>query len=98
MQIELNLLVEIVFVALLVKLVVGQWYPPVQKSVQALFVCGIGSATGWFLNPTREGFIVGLIASAFAFYGKELVDAFQTVYSDLNNSGILPTINNKKTK
>ena len=50
MQIELNLLFEIVFVALLVKLVVGQWYPPVQKSIQAIFVCGIGSAAGWFLN------------------------------------------------
>ena len=53
MQIELNLLFEVVFVALLVKLVVGQWYPPVQKSLQALLVCGVGSGTGWFLNPTK---------------------------------------------
>ena len=88
MQIELNLLFEVVFVALLVKLVIGQWYPPVQKSVQAIFVCTIGSATGWFLNPTREGFILGLVASAFAFYGKELVDAFHTVYDDKRVVGI----------
>ena len=67
MQLELNLLFEVVFVALLVKLVIGQWYPPVQKSLQAILVCGIGSGTGWFLNPTREGFILGLVASAFAF-------------------------------
>ena len=71
--------------ALLAKLVIGQWYPPVQKSSQALFVCGIGSATGWFLNPTREGFVLGLVASAFAFYGKELGDAFQTVYSGVQD-------------
>lgn len=88
MQIEVNLLLEVIFVALLVKLVVGQWYPPVQKSVQALFVCTIGSTTGWFLNPSREGFILGLVASAFAFYGKELVDAFHTVYSDIQSVGI----------
>ena len=90
MIIEVNLLFEVVFVALLVKLVVGQWYPPVQKSVQAIFVCSIGSATGWFLNPTREGFIVGLVASAFAFYGKELVNAFHNVYSDMQDVGIRP--------
>ena len=90
MQIELNLLFEVVFVSLLVKLVIGQWYPPVQKSVQALLVCGVGSGTGWFLNPTREGFILGLVASAFAFYGKELVDAFHTVYNDMEKVGIKP--------
>ena len=90
MQIEINLLLEVVFVALLVKLVVGQWYPPVQKSIQAIFVCAIGSGTGWFLNPTREGFVVGLVASAFAFYGKELTDAFKTVYSDIQEIGIKP--------
>ena len=91
MQIELNLLFEVVFVSLLVKLVIGQWYPPVQKSVQALFVCLIGSMTGWFLNPTREGFILGLVASSIAFYGRELVDAFHTVYSDIEEIGIKPS-------
>ena len=90
MQLELNLLFEVVFVALLVKLVVGQWYPPVQKSLQAILVCSVGSATGWFLNPTREGFILGLVASAFAFYGKELVDAFYTAYNDMEKVGIKP--------
>ena len=96
MQIELNLLFEIVFVALLVKLVVGQWYPPVQKSIQAIFVCGIGSAAGWFLNPTREGFILGLVASAFAFYGRELTDGFLTIYDDLGSLGINSRFNKKK--
>lgn len=96
MQIELNLLFEIVFVALLVKLVVGQWYPPVQKSLQAIFVCAIGSATGWFLNPTREGFILGLIASAFAFYGRELTDGFLTIYDELGDLGINSKLTKKK--
>ena len=91
MQIELNLLFEVVFVSLLLKLIVGQWYPPIQKSLQAIFVVVIGSIIGWFLNPTREGFVVGLIASAFAFYGRELVDAFHTVYSDIQEVGIKPT-------
>lgn len=88
MQIELNLLFEVVFVALFVKLVVGQWYPPVQKSIQALLVCFFGSLTGWFLNPTREGFILGVISSAFSFYGKELVESFTSVYNDVQSSSI----------
>ena len=96
MQIELNLLIEIIFVSLLVKLVVGQWYPPVQKSVQAILVCAIGSATGWFLNPTREGFILGLVASAFAFYGRELTDGFLTIYDELGSLGIKSKFDKKK--
>lgn len=88
MQIELNLLLEVTFVALLIKLIIGQWYPPVQKSLQAILVCFVGSVTGVFLNPTREGLIVGLIASAFAFYGRELVDAFQTVYGAFESVSI----------
>lgn len=96
MQIELNLLLEIVFVALLVKLIVGQWYPPVQKSVQAILVCTIGSSTGWFLNPTREGFVLGLVASAFAFYGRELTDGFISIYEDLSSLGINSRFTKKK--
>lgn len=96
MQIELNLLIEIIFVSLLVKLVVGQWYPPVQKSVQAILVCVIGSSTGWFLNPTREGFILGLVASAFAFYGRELTDGFLTIYDELGSLGIKSKFDKKK--
>lgn len=88
MQLELNLLFEIIFVALLVKLVVGQWYPPVQKSVQALLVCGVGSATGCFLNPTKEGFVLGLVASAFAFYGKELTSAFLITFDALKDTNV----------
>jgi hypothetical protein len=84
MQIELNLLFEVTFIALLVKLIVGQWTPPIQKSMQALLVCGIGSATGLFLNPTREGFILGLVASAIAFYGKELTDGFKTTFDEIH--------------
>ena len=96
MQIELNLLLEVIFVALLVKLIVGQWSPPVQKSIQALLVCGVGSITGLFLNTSKEGFIVGLVASAFAFYGRELTDAFLTVYQDIQDAGI--TSSDKKVK
>ena len=88
MQVELNLLLEVLFISLLVKLVIGQWNPPVQKSLQAILVCLAGSGTGLFLNPTKEGFIVGLVASAFAFYGRELVDAFYTAYSDVQEVGI----------
>lgn len=88
MQVELNLLLEVLFISLLVKLVIGQWNPPVQKSLQAILVCLVGSGTGLFLNPTKEGFIVGLVASAFAFYGRELVDAFHTAYSDIQEAGI----------
>ena len=94
MQIELNLLFEVVFVSLLLKLIVGQWYPPIQKSLQAISVVVIGSIIGWFLNPTREGLVLGIVTSAFCFYGKELTDAFKTVKTEFQDSGLM--FNKKK--
>lgn len=76
---------EILLVGLTIKLIVSQWYPPIQKSLQSLFCIGIGSGFGYFLNPTKEGLVLAIIASSFAFYGGELIGAFKKLTSELHD-------------
>ena len=92
-MIEIKGLVELIIVVLIMKLIVGQWYPPVQKSVQAIFCICIGTSIGYMVNPTKEGLITGIIGSGFAFYGDELIAAFKGVAADAED---LKTINREK--
>lgn len=84
-MIEIKGLVELTIVTLIVKLIVKQWYPPVQKSLQAIFCLTIGTGIGVFINPSKEGFITALIGSGFAFYGGELKSAFYEVKDDFED-------------
>lgn len=81
-MIEIKGLVELTIVTLVIKLIVSQWYPPIQRSIQGIIAITIGTGVGVFMNPTKEGFITGIIGSGLAFYGGELVEAFKAVSSD----------------
>lgn len=82
MVIQVQDLIELIMVTLIIKLIVMEWTPPIQRSKQAIFCLVIGSAFGVFLNPTREGAITAILASGFAFYGGELLNAFKNVAED----------------
>ena len=69
MEISVQTLIEMVVVVLILKLIVSRWQPPLQESLQAIICIVLGTTTGYFFNPTKEGFIIGIIASGVAFYG-----------------------------
>lgn len=83
-QFDTIALAEIILVALTVKLIFAQWYPPIQKSVQAMACIIAGAGFGYFLNPTKQGLVLGIIASSVAFYGGELIGAFTKLTSELH--------------
>ena len=83
-QFDVVALGEVLLVALTVKLLFAQWYPPFQKSVQALACIIAGSGFGFFLNPSKQGLILGIVASSVAFYGGELTSAFTKLTSELH--------------
>lgn len=78
MSIEFKDLFELVAIVTIVKLVVVQWKPPLQKSLCALISIVLGIMIGVFLNPTKEGFVTAIISSGLGFYGGELMQAFKT--------------------
>lgn len=97
-QVNIITATELLLVGLTVKLVVSQWYPPFQKSIQSLLCITIGSAFGYFLNPTKEGFVLGVIASSFAFYGGELIGAFKKLTSELHDDRLNYKANGVNTR
>ncbi|MGL5715725.1 MAG: hypothetical protein ACRCX2_22070 [Paraclostridium sp.] len=82
MTIELSVLIEIIGICVVLKLICREWTPPIQRSLQAILVITIGTSFGCFLNPTKEGLVTGIVASGFAFYGGELLQAFKSVADD----------------
>lgn len=81
-MIEIKSLIELIIVALILKLICKQWTPPIQRSLQAILVIAMGTMFGCFINPTKEGLVTAIMSSGFAFYGGELIDAFKSVAED----------------
>ena len=81
-MIELKSVINLILIVLTIKLIVTQWYPPIPKSKQAIISILLGTLMGYFLNPTKEGLVTGIIGSSFAFYGGVLTQAFKGVAED----------------
>lgn len=84
-MIEIKSLIEIILVTLIIKLIVTQWTPPIQRSLCAILSIVLGSTLGYIIQPNIEGLIGGVIGSGFAFYGGELLQAFKIVTKDLDD-------------
>lgn len=84
-MIEIKSLIEIIMVTLIIKLIVTQWTPPIQRSMCAILSIALGTALGYIMQPNIEGLIAGVIGSGFAFYGGELLQAFKMVTKDLDD-------------
>lgn len=95
-MIEIKGLMELVIITLVIKLIVMQWYPPIQKSIQAILCIGIGSTLAYFINPSLEGIVTGIIGSGFAFYGEELITAFKGVTKNLDEETLEEVTRMKK--
>ena len=83
MKVDVRVLFEILFVVLTLKLMVSRWKPPLQESAQAIICITLGSILGFVANPTKEGFILGIVTSGIAFYGKDLIENVKTIREDL---------------
>lgn len=78
-MISIKGLTELIIVILTVKLILANYKPPIQESIQAIICIAIGIVIGVFMNPTKDGFITSIIGTSFAFYGEDLLNAFKNV-------------------
>ena len=90
MVLELNVvdLIEVVLIVLTLKLITTRWKPPLQESLAAIISIVIGVAVGTLLNPTQEGIILAIVVSSISFYGKDLIQEFIDLKSDLNGADV----------
>lgn len=84
-QVDLVSVIEIAFIVLTLKLILGRWHPPLQESLQSIIAIIIGSGVGYFINPTKDGLIIAVVVSAIAFYGKTILSEFTDLKNDLED-------------
>lgn len=95
MMVDVKDLLEIIIIVLTTKLVVGRYKPPIQESLQALVCIAVGMTIGLLVNPTRDGLMTAIMASGFAFYGKDLIGEFSSVKSQLQEEFGMKDLSNK---
>lgn len=66
--------------------------------MQSIIAITLGSAVGYFINPTKDGLILAIIVSSISFYGKDLIMEFSTLKDDIKASDIDIKNNHRRTK
>lgn len=69
-MIEIKLIIELLVIMIGIKMILEKWEPPIPISFQALLMLIIGGSGGWFINPSKEGFVTGLIGGTIAYWGR----------------------------
>ena len=93
MDIPVRSLFEVVVIVMIIKLVVSNYQPPIQESIQAIICIAIGTVIGLLIDPSVEGLTTAIISSGIGFYGEELWSALKS-----NNIGETTTAINKLSK
>lgn len=57
----------------------GDYIPPIQKSLQAFICVCIGSSLSMLIEPTVHGFMVGVISAGVSFYGAEYINELRKI-------------------
>ncbi|MBU5289980.1 hypothetical protein AALJ34_17105 [Paraclostridium bifermentans] len=71
-MIEIQSIIKLLTIMIGIKLILEKWEPPFQKSIQALIMLVIGGAGGWFIDSTKDGFLLGLIGGTVAYWGRNI--------------------------
>ena len=80
MTIEVTSLAKMVVIMISISLMLSNWQPPIPKGQQSLICMTLGAFLGYvFGGFTADGVMLGLIASAVAYWRKELFDIFSEV-------------------
>lgn len=71
-MVDVQYVVELLAIMVGIKMILENYQPPVQKSVQAMIMLFIGGVGGYFLNPSKEGLIIGLVGGTVSFWGRDI--------------------------
>ena len=70
---------QIIFVIVVFKLILSDYEPPIQKSLQALVCVVVGALLSTLINPTVNGFMTGAICAGISFYGADYVNEVRKI-------------------
>ena len=62
-------MVQLIFMLVVIRLILQNYKPPIQQSIQAFICVVIGVIISMIIEPNIYNFMNGIIASGVAFYG-----------------------------
>lgn len=71
--------VELVFVIVVFKLILSNYEPPIQESIQALGCVFIGVTLALLMEFSVQSFMTGVICSGLGFYGGTYVNEIRGI-------------------
>lgn len=76
--------VELVFVIVVFKLILSNYEPPIQESIQAFACVVIGIVLALLMRFTVESFMIGVICSGLGFYGGTYVNEIRGINNEID--------------
>ena len=70
---------QIILVIITFKLILSDYIPPIQKSIQALVCVLIGSLLSVLVEPNVHGFMIGVISAGISFYGADYINELRKI-------------------
>lgn len=70
---------QLILVVITFKLILGDYIPPIQKSIQALVCVFIGASLSILIEPTVHGFMIGVISAGISFYGADYINELRKI-------------------
>lgn len=70
---------QIIFVIITFKLMLSDYEPPIQKSLQALVCVIVGATLSTLLEPSIHGFMTGVICAGISFYGADYINEIRKI-------------------
>lgn len=78
--------IEIVFVVIVFKLILGNYQPPIQQSVQAFVCVIIGVALALAVEQNVHSFMTGIISAGLGFYGGTYINEIRGIRKELDEN------------
>lgn len=75
--------VEIIFVIVVFKLILNNYEPPIQQSIQAFICVCIGVILAMIIETSVHSFMIGVISSGLGFYGGTYINEIRCIKDNM---------------
>lgn len=77
--------IEIIFVIVVFRLILNNYKPPIQQSLQALVCVVIGISLAMVVERNVHSFMMGIIAAGIGFYGGTYINTIKGIKEDIDD-------------
>lgn len=78
-------MVQLIFMLVVVRIILNNYKPPIQHSLQVLICVACGIIVSMIIEPTINSFMNGIISAGIAFYGGIYFKEIKALNDEVND-------------